>query len=69
MDPRDVSHGNGCQPYLNPAAFERPASVRLGTAPRTMEACAGRSTSSLYLSIQKNFKLGERRRIQFRVDS
>jgi hypothetical protein len=62
--------GNLCQPYMNPAAFERPALAQLGNTPRTLDTA--RSPAQQYFdgSIQKNFKLGEsgRRRIQFRMD-
>ena len=62
--------GAACQPYVNPAAFERPALGSLGTAPRTLDSVRGPWDQYFDLSIQKNFKLGEsgKRRIQFRVD-
>ena len=62
--------GNGCQPYVNPAAFERPALGSLGTAPRTLDGVRGPWDQYFDLSIQKNFRLGEsgKRRLQFRVD-
>ena len=65
--------GNGCEPYLNPAAFERPVKGQLGNAPRTLSI---RSPSKQYfdLSVQKDFPLrflgGEgRRKLNFRVDA
>ncbi len=63
--------GTGCQPYLNPSAFERPALGALGTAPRTLDGARGPCNSSLDFSLQKNFKLGESgaRRIQLRMDA
>lgn len=62
--------GANCQPYLNPAAFERPALGQLGNAPRTLDSVRGPWAQFLDLSIQKNWNLGEggKRRIQFRVD-
>ena len=60
-----------CQPYLNPAAFERPPLGQLGSAPRTLDNARGPWQQSFDLSIQKNFKLGEsgKRRLQLRVDA
>ncbi len=62
--------GSNCEPYINPAAFMRPIKGQLGSAPRTLDV---RAPMQEYfdLSIQKNFnlpRLGEKRRIQFRVD-
>jgi outer membrane receptor protein involved in Fe transport len=64
--------GAGCEPYINPAAFMRPAKGSLGTAPRTLEV---RAPLQEYfdLSIQKTWNMpfigGEgKRRINFRVD-
>jgi hypothetical protein len=65
---RDCPTGGGCQPYLNPSAFERPAVGALGTAPRTLDGARGPWDQFFDASIQKNFSLGEKRRIQFRVD-
>lgn len=63
--------GATCEPYINPAAFMRPAKGSLGSAPRTLDV---RAPMQEYFdaSIQKNFpfpfdKEGKRR-IQFRVD-
>jgi hypothetical protein len=62
--------GSGCQPYLNPAAFERPALGQFGNAPRTLDGARGPWQPNFDASIQKSFRLGEsgRRRLQFRVD-
>ena len=60
--------GAGCQPYLNPAAFERQPRAQLGNAPRTLPWVRGPWAETFDVSIQKNFKLGEKRRLQFRVD-
>jgi hypothetical protein len=65
---RSCPTGNGCQPYLNPAAFMRPALGSLGTAPRTFDGVRGPWDEFFDASIQKDFKIGENRRIQFRVD-
>jgi hypothetical protein len=65
---RSCPTGNGCQPYLNPSAFERPALGALGTAPRTLDGVRGPFDQFFDVSIQKNFKVGEKRRIQFRMD-
>jgi outer membrane receptor protein involved in Fe transport len=69
---RSCPVGNGCEPYINPAAFMRPAKGSLGTAPRTLDV---RAPLQEYfdLSLQKNFPMpffgGEgKRRINFRVD-
>jgi hypothetical protein len=66
---RSCPTGVGCQPYLNPAAFERPALGALGTAPRTLDGARGPFDQFFDLSVQKNFKIGEKRRLQFRVDA
>lgn len=62
-----------CEPYLNPAAFKRPAKGQLGNAPRTLSI---REPMREYfdLSIQKDFPMpwigGEgKRKINFRVDA
>jgi len=63
--------GGTCQPFINPAAFMRPAKGSLGSAPRTLDV---RAPLQEYFdfSIQKSFpfpfsKEGKRR-INFRVD-
>ncbi len=60
--------GNLCEPYLNPAAFERPALGQFGTAPRTIDGARGPLQQFLDLSVQKNFALNERFRLQLRGD-
>ena len=59
-----------CQPYLNPAAFERPAYGQLGDAPRTFDAVRGPMQQTFDFSVQKSWNIGEsgKRRVQFRVD-
>ena len=68
---RNCPTGTGCQPYVNPAAFERPALGTLGTAPRTLNGVRGPWQQYFDGSIQKSFRLGEsgKRRLQFRVDA
>jgi len=57
-----------CEPYVNPAAFERPLKGMLGSAPRTLDI-RGPIQRYFDMSFQKNFPfIGEKRRIQFRVD-
>lgn len=65
---RNCPLGNLCEPFLNPAAFERPARGVLGSAPRTLDGVRGPAQRYFDASIQKNFALGERRRLQFRMD-
>jgi hypothetical protein len=68
---RNCPTGTGCQPYLNPSAFERPALGALGTAPRTLDGVRGPWQQYFDGSIQKSFRIGEsgKRRLQFRVDA
>jgi hypothetical protein len=63
--------GTGCQPYVNPAAFARPALGTLGSAPRTLDGARGPWQEYFDGSIQKSFRLGEsgKRRLQFRMDA
>jgi hypothetical protein len=60
--------GNLCQPYLNPAAFMRPPKGTLGNAPRSLDGARGPWEKFFNASIQKDFPLGERRKLQVRVD-
>ena len=63
--------GTGCQPYINPAAFERPALGALGNAPRTLDGARGPWQQFFDASLQKSFRLGEnsKRRIELRMDA
>ena len=65
----NCSVGNVCEPYINPAAFMRPAKGSLGSAPRTLDV---RAPMQEYFdfSVQKSFPFGHdsSRRINFRVD-
>ncbi len=66
---RDCPVGTLCEPYINPAAFMRPAKGALGTAPRTLDI-RGPVQRYFDVSIQKDFKLGDgQRKVQFRVDA
>lgn len=66
------SIGGGCEPYINPAAFMRPAKGSLGTAPRTLDI---RAPLQEYFdfSVQKTFAMPfigaeGKRKIQLRLD-
>ena len=66
------ANGGGCEPYLNPAAFERPVKGQLGNAPRTLSI---RAPFKQYfdVSVQKDFPMPfigseGKRKINFRVD-
>ena len=66
---RSCPTGAQCAPYVNYSAFELPPAGKLGSAPRTISGITGPSIQTLDLSVQKNFTLGERRRVQLRVDA
>jgi hypothetical protein len=68
---RSCPTGTGCEPYVNPSAFMRPALGALGTAPRTLDGARGPWQQYFDGSIQKTFKLGEsgKRRLQLRMDA
>jgi hypothetical protein len=62
--------GASCEPFINPAAFMRPAKGALGNAPRTLDVRAPMQ-ETFDVSLQKDFPFpfgGEGRKIQFRVD-
>ncbi len=67
----NCSVGAACEPFINPAAFMRPAKGSLGNAPRTLDI---RAPLQEYFdfSIQKDFPFpfsnDSKRRINFRVD-
>ena len=66
---RECPVGTLCEPYINPAAFTRPAKGALGTAPRTLDI-RGPMQRYFDLSVQKNFYIGDgKRKVQFRVDA
>ena len=58
-----------CQQYINVAAFELPPAGQLGNAPRTIGNALGPMIQALDLSVQKTWNIGEKRRIQLRVDA
>ncbi len=68
---RNCPIGQTCEPYFNPAAFERPVKGTLGNAPRTFDNARGPVQQFLDLSLQKNFQLGResKRRLQLRIDA
>ncbi|MGH9407348.1 MAG: carboxypeptidase regulatory-like domain-containing protein [Terriglobia bacterium] len=66
---RTCPYGGTCQPYLNPAAFMETPAGELGNAPRTFASVRGPWQQYLDLSVQKNFQITERVRIQLRVDA
>lgn len=61
--------GPPCEPYINPAAFKRPAKGSLGNVARTIDV-RGPVQQYFDFSIQKNFFLGKdgKRRLNFRMD-
>jgi hypothetical protein len=66
---RDCPIGTACEPWFNPAAFTRPAKGELGNAPRTIDSARWPSFYLFDLSLQKNWRLQEGRRLQLRVDA
>jgi hypothetical protein len=66
---RSCPTGNLCAPYVNYSAFTLPPAGQLGNAPRTIPGITGPLVQTLDLSVQKNFILSEKRRIQLRVDA
>ncbi len=66
---RSCPIGNNCPPYINYSAFELPPAGQLGNAPRTLSMATGPMIQTLDLSVQKNWNIGEKRRIQLRVDA
>lgn len=66
------SMGGGCEPYINPAAFKRPAKGSLGNVSRSLDI-RGPMQQYFDFSIQKTFDLpflgkDGKRRLNFRVD-
>jgi hypothetical protein len=64
---RNCPIGATCEPFINPAAFMRPAKGSLGNAPRTLDI-RGPMQEYFDLSVQKNFRIWEGVGLQFRVD-
>jgi hypothetical protein len=65
---RNCPIGTACEPYFNPSAFMRPPKGELGNAPRTIDSARWPVIETFDLSVQKNFQLKERTRLQLRVD-
>jgi hypothetical protein len=66
---RSCPYTTQCQPYLNPAAFERPLVGTIGDAPRTLDGGRGPMQNYFDASVQKTIPVHEGRvRVQFRVD-
>ena len=59
---------NLCEPFVNPAAFERPVLGQLGSAPRTIDGARGPWQQYFDGSVQKTFAIRERVRVQLRTD-
>jgi hypothetical protein len=69
---RECPFGEGCEPYVNPAAFYRPAKGTVGNAPRTIGWARYPGRSQLDLSIQKDFYIFGKesgRKLQLRMDA
>ncbi len=56
---RNCPTGTGCQPYLNPSAFMRPALGALGAAPRTLDGVRGPWQQYLRSVHAEEFRIGE----------
>ena len=56
-------------PYLNPAAFRRPANMEFGNMPRLLDYLRGPGAVNEDLSILKNFHFDERRYLEFRASA
>jgi len=66
---RNCPIGNTCAPYINYSAFELPPAGQLGNAPRTLAGVTGPMIQTLDLSVQKNWTITERWKVQLRVDA
>jgi hypothetical protein len=66
---RNCPTTNLCAPYINYSAFSLPVAGSIGNAPRTLSAATGPMVQTLDVSVQKNWNIGEKRRIQLRVDA
>ncbi len=60
---------NVCAPYVNYSAFELPPAGEIGNAPRTISGLTGPMIQTLDMSVQKDWKIGEKRKIQLRIDA
>ena len=66
---RVCSIGTTCEPWFNPAAFTRPIKGELGNAPRTIDSARWPTIHLFDMSVQKNWQLNERTRLQVRADA
>jgi hypothetical protein len=68
---RNCPIGQTCEPYFNPAAFERPVKGTLGNAPRTFDNARGPAQQFFDFSMQKSFPLSGdgKRKLQLRMDA
>jgi hypothetical protein len=68
---RSCPIGQTCEPYFNPAAFERPVKGTLGNAPRSFDNARGPAQQFFDFSVQKNFSLSGdgKRKLQLRIDA
>ena len=55
--------------YFNTGAFEQPAPFSFGSAPRTLPNVRGPGYFATNLSLQRDFRFGERTRLQFRAEA
>lgn len=58
-----------CPSYINSSAFELPPAGQIGDAPRTLSAATGPMIQTLDISVQKKWRIGEKRSIELRVDA
>ncbi|MBV8831357.1 MAG: hypothetical protein JO108_19270 [Acidobacteriaceae bacterium] len=64
---RNCPIGKVCAPYANYSAFELPPAGQIGNAPRTIAGLTGPMVQRLDLSVQQEWVIGEKRKIQFRL--
>jgi hypothetical protein len=65
----DVSLSERLSQYFNTSAFQQPAPYTLGNAPRTLSSVRAPSYFATNLSLIRDFRLGESKRIQFRAEA
>jgi hypothetical protein len=63
-------YGTACAPYLNPAAFERPALGQIGDAPAALNVYSP-TQRNLDIAVTKTFKIGDsgKRYFQMKIDA
>ena len=66
---RECPIGTSCEPWFNPAAFMRPIKGEYGNTPRTLDAARWPTIYLFDMSVQKNWRLTERARLQLRMDA